>query len=47
MDAKLAEDYEKTSSDPMFFGNYQAKKDSLDGLMDTWAELDEKVSAFS
>jgi ATP-binding cassette subfamily F protein 3 len=46
MDAKLAEDYEKTSSNPDFFKNYQGKKDKLDGLMDDWAELDEKVSSF-
>jgi ATP-binding cassette subfamily F protein 3 len=47
MDATLAADYNKTSSDPTFFKTYQAKKDSLDGLMDVWAELDEKVSALS
>lgn len=47
MDAKLAEDYEKTAADPTFFENYQAKKDSLDDLMEDWAELDEKVNSFS
>lgn len=47
MDAKLAEDYEKTAADPAFFENYQAKKDSLDDLMEVWAELDEKVNSFS
>lgn len=46
MDAQLAKDYEKTSADPTFFKKYQAKKDSLDILMDKWAELDEKVSTF-
>jgi len=47
MDAKLAENYEKTAADPAFFENYQAKKDSLDDLMEAWAELDEKVNSFS
>tara|TARA_B100000809_G_scaffold3856_1_gene4118 strand:+ start:14971 stop:16884 length:1914 start_codon:yes stop_codon:yes gene_type:complete len=47
MDAQLAEDYTKTSADPAFFKSYQAKKDALDVLMDSWAELDEKVSAFA
>ncbi|MDG2280764.1 MAG: ATP-binding cassette domain-containing protein, partial [Flavicella sp.] len=47
MDAKLADDYEKTAADPKFFENYQAKKDSLDDLMEAWAELDEKVNSFS
>ena len=47
MDAKLAENYEKTSADPEFFKSYQAKKDKLDVFMDDWAELDEKVSAFA
>jgi ATP-binding cassette subfamily F protein 3 len=47
MDAQLAEDYTKTSADPTFFKSYQAKKDALDVLMDSWAELDEKVSAFA
>lgn len=46
MDAQLAEDYEKMTADPEFFKKYQAKKDSLDDLMDSWAELDEKVSSF-
>ncbi|MEI6865587.1 ABC-F family ATP-binding cassette domain-containing protein [Flavicella sp.] len=46
MDAHLAEYYEKTSSDPDFFQKYQSKKDSLDVLMDRWAELDEEVSKF-
>ncbi len=44
MDTKLAEDYDKTSKDPVFFDMYQAKKDDLDSLMDTWADLDEKLS---
>ena len=47
MDSKLAADYDKVSKDPIFFKTYQAKKDSLDGLMDVWAELDEKVSVLS
>ena len=47
MDSKLAGDYDKVSKDPIFFKTYQAKKDSLDGLMDVWAELDEKVSVLS
>lgn len=47
MDAKLAADYTKTSADPTFFKTYQGKKDSLDELMDVWAELDEKVSALA
>ena len=47
MDAELAEDYEKTSSDPTFFEKYQGKKDKLDVLMEEWEELDEKVSSFA
>lgn len=47
MDAELAEDYEKTASDPAFFEKYQGKKDALDGLMDEWAELDEEIGEIS
>lgn len=47
MDAELAEDYEKTSSDPAFFEKYQGKKDTLDELMDEWAALDEEIGAIS
>jgi len=47
MDAKLAEDYEKTSADPEFFKKYQGKKDKLDSLMDDWSELDDKVNSYN
>ncbi|WP_139958339.1 ABC-F family ATP-binding cassette domain-containing protein [Flavicella sediminum] len=47
MDAKLAEDYEKTSAEPTFFEKYQAKKDSLDKLMEDWSELDDQVNAYN
>ncbi len=47
MDSELSEDYEKTSSDPTFFEKYQEKKNKLESLMDDWAELDDKVSAYS
>jgi ATP-binding cassette subfamily F protein 3 len=46
MDARLAEDYEKTSADPFFFKNYEGKKEALEKLMDQWADLDDKVSSF-
>jgi len=47
MDAELAEDYEKTAADPVFFEKYQAKKEALDVLMEDWALLDEKTTNFS
>ena len=46
MDARLAEDYEKTTADPFFFKNYEGKKEALEKLMDQWADLDDKVSSF-
>jgi len=46
LDAQLSEDPERTSEDVNFFKDYQGKKDSLDLLMDDWAALDKKLSAF-
>jgi ATP-binding cassette subfamily F protein 3 len=45
MDARIADDFEAVSSDPNFYKTYQAKKDRLDGLMESWSELEDQVNA--
>ncbi len=45
LDAQISEDFDKVSADPKFFKNYQAKKDLLDEVMETWSELDDKINA--
>jgi ATP-binding cassette subfamily F protein 3 len=45
MDARIAEEFEKISSEPNFYTDYQAKKDQLDKLMESWSELEEKINA--
>ncbi len=45
LDAQILEDFDKVNSDPVFFKNYQAKKDLLDEVMEQWSELDDKVNA--
>ncbi|MDC9722902.1 MAG: ABC-F family ATP-binding cassette domain-containing protein [Urechidicola sp.] len=44
LDAQISEDFEKVNNDPVFFKNYQAKKDLLDEVMEQWSELDDKLS---
>jgi ATP-binding cassette subfamily F protein 3 len=45
MDARIADDFEAVSSDSNFYKTYQAKKDRLDGLMESWSELEDQVNA--
>lgn len=45
LDADLAADYEKTSSQPQFFEKYEAKKATLETLMEEWELIESKVSA--
>jgi ATP-binding cassette subfamily F protein 3 len=44
MDSRIAEEFEKISSEPNFYIDYQAKKDQLDKLMESWSELEEKIN---
>ncbi|MFK5878378.1 MAG: ABC-F family ATP-binding cassette domain-containing protein [Flavobacteriaceae bacterium] len=44
LDAEISDDFEKVNSDPIFFKNYQAKKDLLDEIMEEWSALDDKLS---
>jgi len=43
MDEALADDYEKTSSNPEFFEKYKAKKHKIEVLMEEWTDLEEKI----
>jgi ATP-binding cassette subfamily F protein 3 len=43
LDAAIFENDETVIGNPDFFKTYQAKKDSLDELMETWSELQEQV----
>lgn len=43
IDVDLAVNYDEVVADPKFFDNYNAKKLSLDGLMDDWAEVTEAL----
>ena len=45
LDAEIFENAEAVNSDPDFFKKYQAKKDSLEHLMQEWTELQEKIEA--
>jgi ATP-binding cassette subfamily F protein 3 len=47
IDIALAENYDEVSSQPDFFKNYQAKKDTIDTLMEEWEGLEEKLSSYS
>lgn len=44
IDKALAKNYEEVSSQPDFFENYQAKKDRIDFLMESWEMIEQKVS---
>ncbi|AOW21684.1 ABC-F family ATP-binding cassette domain-containing protein [Urechidicola croceus] len=45
LDTKIAEDFDVVSAQPDFFKKYEAKKDLLDELMESWSELDDKINA--
>lgn len=47
IDVDLATNYDQTVSDPSFFDNYQAKKDTLEQLMLDWEMLQEKIESLS
>jgi len=44
LDAQIADDFEGVSSNSDFYSNYQAKKDKLDDLMESWSELEDLVN---
>ncbi|VAW25614.1 Bis-ABC ATPase YheS [hydrothermal vent metagenome] len=43
LDAEIFENSEEVTENPIFFKNYQAKKQLLDDLMEEWSELIEKI----
>jgi ATP-binding cassette subfamily F protein 3 len=43
IDFELEIEYDKTIAQPNFFDNYQAKKNELEQLMQTWEELQAKL----
>lgn len=45
LDAQISDDFEKVNNDPVFFKNYQTKKDLLDEVMEEWSKLDDAVNA--
>ncbi len=47
IDVELAVNYDETIAQPNFFDTYQGKKDELNGLMETWEELQEEIDAMS
>ena len=44
-DVKLANDFEKVSSDPTFFEKYQEKKDTVEKLMEEWESIQEELDS--
>ena len=46
-DTKLETDYDKTASDPKFFDDYQAKKKSLESLMNDWESVQEELDTIN
>ena len=42
-DVELAENFEKVSADPTFFEKYQAKKDTVEKLMEEWESIQEEL----
>ena len=46
IDVDLAVNYDEVVADPEFFDKYNAKKLSLDHLMDDWAEVTEALDNY-
>ena len=44
LDALISEDFEKVSTEPDFFKNYEGKKELLDSVMERWSELDDQIN---
>lgn len=45
LDAEIADNFESVTANPEFYVIYQAKKDKLDALMESWSELEDQINA--
>ena len=42
-DAEILENFDEVNANPLFFAEYQAKKDKVSDLVEDWERLQEKV----